>query len=73
LADRFENADLTYNVDRKAYRSSLETTRDNALYKPISLNGMTTSPTYATTRFVESNDFINLFGDLIGFMQYRKA
>ncbi len=59
LADRLENADLTYNVDRRAADNRWKQPGDNALYKPLSLNGMATSPTYATTRFVESNDFIN--------------
>jgi len=59
LADRLENADLTYNVDRRSADNRWIQPGDNALYKPLSLNGMVTSPTYATTRFVESNDFIN--------------
>jgi len=59
LADRLENADLTYNVDRRAADNRWTQPGDNALYKPLSLNGMVTSPTYATTRFVENNDFIN--------------
>ncbi|MES2773056.1 MAG: SusC/RagA family TonB-linked outer membrane protein [Bacteroidota bacterium] len=59
LADRLENADLTYNVDSRAAGNRWTRPGDNALYKPLSLNGMATSPTYATTRFVESNDFIN--------------
>lgn len=59
LADRLENADLTYNVDSRAANNRWKQPGDNALYKQLSLNGMITSPTYATTRFVESNDFIN--------------
>jgi len=59
LADRLENADLTYNVDRRAADNRWTQPGDNALYKSLSLNGMITSPTYATTRFVEDNDFIN--------------
>jgi TonB-linked SusC/RagA family outer membrane protein len=59
LADRLENADLTYNLDKRVRDSRWEQPGDNALYKQLTLNGMTTSPTYATTRFVESNDFIN--------------
>ena len=59
LADRLENADLTYNVDSRAASNRWTQPGDHALYKQLSLNGMVTSPTYATTRFIESNDFIN--------------
>jgi len=59
LADKLENADLTYNVDSRAAGSRWKQPGDNALYKQLSINGMTTSPTYATTRFIESNDLIN--------------
>ncbi|HSC53407.1 MAG TPA: SusC/RagA family TonB-linked outer membrane protein [Phnomibacter sp.] len=59
LADRIENADLTYNVDARAASNRWTQPGDNALYKPLSLNGMVTSPTYATTRFVADNNFIN--------------
>jgi len=59
LADRIENADLIYNVDSRAASNRWKQPGDNALYKPLSLNGMVSSPTYVTTRFVESSDFIN--------------
>jgi TonB-linked SusC/RagA family outer membrane protein len=59
LADRLENADLTYNVDSRAAANRWKQPGDKALYKPLSLNGMLTSPTYATTRFIESSDLIN--------------
>ncbi|HEX6849380.1 MAG TPA: SusC/RagA family TonB-linked outer membrane protein [Chitinophagaceae bacterium] len=58
LADRLENADLTYNVDQRASGNRWTQPGDNALYKKLSLNGLATSPTYATSRFIESNDFI---------------
>ena len=59
LADRLENADLTYNVDGRAAANRWTQPGDNALYKKLSVNGLITSPTYATTRFVEDNNFIN--------------
>lgn len=59
LADRVENADLTYNVDKRAGSDRWMQAGDNALYKKLSVNGLVTSPTYVTTRFIESNDFIN--------------
>lgn len=59
LADRLENADLTYNVDQRAVANRWTQPGDNALYKALSVNGLLTSPTYATTRFIEASDFIN--------------
>ena len=59
LADRLENADLTYNVDDRAAHNRWAQPGDIALYKKLSVNGMATSPTYATTRFVESNNLVN--------------
>lgn len=59
LADYVENADINYNVDRRALNNRWTRPGDVALYKPLSVNGLATSPTYVTTRFVEKNDFIN--------------
>ncbi|HEU5168262.1 MAG TPA: SusC/RagA family TonB-linked outer membrane protein, partial [Chitinophagaceae bacterium] len=59
LADKLENADLTYNVDSRAASNRWSQPGDNALYKKLSANGLLTSPTYSTTRFIEDNDFIN--------------
>jgi TonB-linked SusC/RagA family outer membrane protein len=58
LAD-MENADLTYNVDSRAVGNRWTQPGTSALYKPLALNGLLTSPTYATTRFVQNNDLIN--------------
>lgn len=58
LADKVENADLTYNVDKRAGYSRWQQPGDHALYKPVSINGMVSSPTYATSRFVENGGFI---------------
>ncbi|HEY6506318.1 MAG TPA: SusC/RagA family TonB-linked outer membrane protein, partial [Chitinophagaceae bacterium] len=43
LADRLENADLTYNVDQRAANNRWAQPGDNTFYKPLSLNGMLTS------------------------------
>jgi hypothetical protein len=59
LADRVENANLNYNVDSRALTNRWSQPGDNALYKPVSLNGKVTNPTYATTRFVEKNNYIS--------------
>jgi hypothetical protein len=45
-------------VDSRAASNRWKQAGDIALYKPLSINGMLTSPTYATTRFVESSDFV---------------
>jgi hypothetical protein len=67
LADKVENADLTYNVDKRAADNRWMQPGDNALYKKLSVNGLVTSATYATTRFIESNDFINCSAISVGY------
>jgi len=59
LADYVENADINYNVDARAASNRWTKSGDVALYKALSVNGLATSPTYVTSRFVEKNDFIN--------------
>ena len=59
LADKVENANITYNVDSRAAGNRWSQPGDNALYKKLSVNGLISSPTYSTTRFIEDNDFIN--------------
>jgi hypothetical protein len=59
LADYVENADINYNVDARAAKDRWTQPGDVALYKALSVNGLTTSPTNVTTRFVGKNDFIN--------------
>jgi TonB-linked SusC/RagA family outer membrane protein len=59
LADRLENADINYNVDQRAAANRWQRPGDAATYKALSVNGMVTSPTYATTRFVEKADLLN--------------
>jgi hypothetical protein len=59
LADRVENANINYNVDNRALNNRWTQPGDNALYKPVSVNGLATNATYATTRFVEKNNYIS--------------
>lgn len=59
LADKVENANLNYNVDNRALNNRWQQPGDNAIYKPVSVNGSVTNPTYATTRFVEKNNYIS--------------
>ena len=82
LADYVENADLNYNVDARAASNRWSQPGDIALYKAVSVNGMVSSPTYVTSRFVEKNNFINcaavslaysLPGDLIGKIGAKSA
>lgn len=67
LADYLENADLNYNVDARAASSRWKQPGDVALYKQLSVNGLSTSPTYVTSRFVEKNDFINCAAISLGY------
>lgn len=67
LADRLENADLTYNVDGRAASNRWTQPGDNALYKKLAVNGSITSPTYATTRYVEENNSINCSAISVGY------
>jgi TonB-linked SusC/RagA family outer membrane protein len=67
LADYVENADINYNVDERAASNRWSKPGDVALYKPLSVNGLAASPTYATTRFVEKNDFIECAAISLGY------
>jgi TonB-linked SusC/RagA family outer membrane protein len=66
-ADKIENASLLYNVDERAGRNRWKQAGDQAFFKAVSLDGMVSSPTYATTRFVEKNDFINCSAVSLGY------
>jgi TonB-linked SusC/RagA family outer membrane protein len=68
LADKIENADLKNNVDERALTNRWAKPGDIATFKPVYLNGLVTSPTYATTRFVEKNDLINCSSASLGYM-----
>ena len=67
LADKIENADLTYNVNKRAGQDRWKQPGDNTFFKPLSANGLVSSPTYATTRFVEKNDFIRCAAISLGY------
>lgn len=59
LVDKVENADLRYNVDRRAYTDRWEKPGDVARFKAVSkdVNG---SQTYASTRFIMNDDELML-------------
>jgi len=67
LADKLENANLTYNVDQRAGSNRWQQPGDNVTYKALSLNGLATDPTYATTRFVENANFLNSASISLGY------
>jgi hypothetical protein len=72
LADYVENANINYNVDERAAANRWSQPNDIALYKPLYVNGLATSPTYATTRFVEKNDFIQCASISLGYRLSEK-
>lgn len=68
LADKVENAPLMYNADLRAAGNRWKQTGDQALYKPVLVNGSQTAPTYATSRFVQNNDFVNISTVSLGYI-----
>ncbi|MDH7463107.1 SusC/RagA family TonB-linked outer membrane protein [Chitinophagaceae bacterium 26-R-25] len=67
LADYVENADVSYNVEERAAKDRWSQPGDVALYKALSVNGLQTSPTYATTRFVEKNNAVECAAISLGY------
>lgn len=57
LVDRIENVNVANNVDRRVFSDTWNSIGDIALYKHIS---STPSTTYASTRFVQRNNSLNL-------------
>jgi TonB-linked SusC/RagA family outer membrane protein len=67
LADRIENANIIYNVDRRAYNERWSQPNTEFIYKPLSVNGLVSDPTYATTRFVQKDDRIQCSSIMFGY------
>ncbi len=61
LADRVEDANLVYNVDRRVFLGRWKTAGDITFFKGLKdENGRTiTSKTNATSRFVQKSNFVN--------------
>lgn len=57
LVDRVENVNIAYNVDRRVFSDTWNEAGDIALYKHIS---STPTTTYASTRFVQRNNMLDL-------------
>lgn len=63
LADRVENADIQYNVDRRVYEERWIKPGDHTFFKGlVDSEGYTisTSPTYPTSRFVQDYNYLTL-------------
>lgn len=70
LADRVEDANLLYNVDRRVLLGRWKTPGDVTYFKGlVDENGRTvTSKTNATSRFVQKYNFVNAESITIGYM-----
>jgi hypothetical protein len=68
LVDKVENAELNYNVDKRAYYDSWKKTGDIALYKNI---GITKAATLATSRFVQDLNELDISAINVGYDFYK--
>lgn len=68
LVDKVENAQLNYNVDKRAYYDSWKAPGDNVLFKSI---GTSNALTLATSRFVQDFSELNISSVNIGYDFYR--
>lgn len=68
LVDKVENAQLNYNVDRRAYYDSWKQPGDNVLFKNI---GASRALTLATSRFVQDLSELNISSVNVGYDFYR--
>lgn len=70
LVDKVENAELNYNVDKRAYYDSWKKPGDKVLFKNI---GTSNAKTLATSRFVQDLSELNLSALSVGYDFYRHA
>ncbi|WP_127131216.1 SusC/RagA family TonB-linked outer membrane protein [Pseudoflavitalea rhizosphaerae] len=70
LVDKVENAQLNYNVDKRAYYDSWKKPGDNVLFKSI---GTVNTLTLATSRFVQDLSELEISSVNIGYDFYRHA
>ena len=68
LVDKVENAELNYNVDKRAYYDSWKKPGDIALYKSI---GLTKTATLATSRFVQDLNEVHISSVNLGYDFYK--
>ncbi|WP_237249520.1 SusC/RagA family TonB-linked outer membrane protein [Sphingobacterium faecale] len=70
LADRIENANIRYNVDERVLLGRWKEPGDVTFFKGLKdLNGLTvTTPTNATSRFVQKNNFMELESVSLGYI-----
>jgi TonB-linked SusC/RagA family outer membrane protein len=70
LVDKVENAQLNYNVDKRAYYDSWKKPGDKVLFKNI---GTTNAKTLATSRFVQDLSELSISAVNLGYDFYRHA
>ncbi|HET7897721.1 MAG TPA: SusC/RagA family TonB-linked outer membrane protein, partial [Flavisolibacter sp.] len=68
LVDKVENAELNYNVDKRAYYDSWKQPGDIALYKSIGINK---TATLVTSRFVQDLNEVDISSVNVGYDFYR--
>jgi len=70
LADRVENADLRFNVDERVLLGRWKKPGDITYFKGLSdLDGFpVTSPTLATSRFVQTNNYLEMESLSLGYL-----
>ena len=68
LVDKVENAELNFNVDKRAYYDSWKNPGDNVLFKNI---GASNSNTLATSRFVQDLSELDISSVTLGYDFYR--
>jgi TonB-linked SusC/RagA family outer membrane protein len=70
LVDKVENAQLNYNVDKRAYYDSWKKAGDKVLFKNI---GTTNAKTLASSRFVQDLSEVDIAAVSMGYDFYRHA
>lgn len=70
LVDKVENAQLNYNLDKRAYYDSWKKPGDNVLFKSI---GVSNANTLATSRFVQDLSELDISALNFGYDFYRHA
>jgi TonB-linked SusC/RagA family outer membrane protein len=68
LVDKVENADINYNVDKRAYYDSWKKPGDIAMYKGLSV---AKSATLATSRFVQVQNEVDIASAYAGYDFYK--
>jgi TonB-linked SusC/RagA family outer membrane protein len=70
LVDKVENASVNNNVDKRAFYDSWKKPGDVALYRSI---GLYSTTTYATSRFVQNQNDLNISSIYLSYDFYKSA